>query len=471
MKALKRLLIALFRGSDSGQAITEYLILVGACALLGIAGFSRYGEAVKRDLSADAKHIEGEGLPNTEGILGSLGADYNEIPGWCVKPNYCFAAGTPVQTERGDRAIESIVVGDRVWARDVTTGAIGLRSVINTYRTARVPVIDLELSVGLVKSEHLAVTRSHLFWVEGPGWVRAEALGAEPLWSTEGATAARLRGAALGGESELTTVYNLEVSEFHSYFVGHSHVLVHNGNPTGDGCPTDATTPTTSPATSVTPATRTRPPRTWGEELECGETGSYYEELGGYDRTAKSMKQSRLSNGMERDHIPSTKALQVRAAELMDGLAKGMLRMRCRELTDEEQAALDTAEKAAAAGLDIEAQFDGFAVVEPRALHRAGRTHGNKNKTLFEEDSRHLDRAARRDATELAHLIYDGGPPLDPECEAKILAALKTIGTKTQQDFDLELGDLAQAALERSGFNKIIRDTCEGGSDSESQGQ
>ena len=43
MKTLKRLLIALFRGSDSGQSIIEYLIIVSACALLEIAGFSRYG--------------------------------------------------------------------------------------------------------------------------------------------------------------------------------------------------------------------------------------------------------------------------------------------------------------------------------------------------------------------------------------------------------------------------------------------
>ena len=148
MNALKRLFVALFRGSESGQSLVEYLIIVGACAFVGIAGFSRYGQSVKTDLGANARHIEGEGLPNTEGILGSLGADYNELPGWCVKPNYCFAAGTPVDTERGERAIESVRVGDRIWARDLNTGAIALRPVVNTYRTPNVPVVDLELSAG-----------------------------------------------------------------------------------------------------------------------------------------------------------------------------------------------------------------------------------------------------------------------------------------------------------------------------------
>jgi len=209
------------------------LIVIGACALLGIAGFTRYGRVVKADLAANARHIEGEGLPNTEGLLSMVGADYNEIPGWCVKPNYCFAAGTPVRTETGDRAIESIVKGDRIWARDVKTGAVALRPVLDTYRTPNVPVIDLELTASSGGTEQLAVTRGHLFWVEGAGWVRADALAAEPLWSTE----ARLSSRLVRQEPEPTTVYNLEVAEFHSYFVGHSHVLVHNGDP--GSCPND----------------------------------------------------------------------------------------------------------------------------------------------------------------------------------------------------------------------------------------
>src|SRR4051812_23929957 len=90
-RALLQRLVAALRSDASGQSIVEYLIIVGACALVGILGFTRYGQAVKKDLAANAKHIEGEGLPRTESILSTLGVDYNEVPGWCVKPNYCFA--------------------------------------------------------------------------------------------------------------------------------------------------------------------------------------------------------------------------------------------------------------------------------------------------------------------------------------------------------------------------------------------
>jgi len=238
-----------------GQALVEYLIVIGACALLGIAGFSRYGRVVKADLKANARHIEGEGLPSTEGLLGMVGADYNEIPGWCVKPNYCFAAGTPVRTETGDRAIESIVKGERIWARDVKTGAVALRPVLNTYRTPNVPVIDLELTASYGGAEQLAVTRGHLFWVEGAGWVRADALATQPLWSTEAQLSSRL----VREEPEPTTVYNLEVAEFHSYFVGHNHVLVHNGDP--GSCPDDGSS---SGATTTPPPEKSEycPPET-----------------------------------------------------------------------------------------------------------------------------------------------------------------------------------------------------------------
>ena len=440
MNALKRLLNAVFRGTDSGQSMVEYLTIAGACALVGIAGFNSYGKVVRKDLSADAKHIEGEGLPTTEGILGSLGAEYNEIPGWCVKPNYCFAAGTPVQTARGDRAIESIVIGDRVWARDLATGAVALRSVVNTYRTARVPVVDLELSVGHVSSEHLTVTRGHLFWVEGSGWVRADALGAQPLWSTEGSTAARFSSELWGGGSELTTVYNLEVSEFHSYFVGHSHVLVHNGDPNGDGCPADSTSPASAP-----------PPRRTGP-IECGETGSYGRDLGGGSGT-------RPSNGMERDHIPSGKALEVRAFKLMDEVVAAQIAARCSNLSDEEQKKLAAAVSAKARKpVKRASTAAGFVLVEPLALHEAGRTYKNNNKPLYQDDARDLAVAARKDVFELQRALQRG-VVTDRECAKKIKAMLLTIGGKNTNYYDDELRAIVEAQLKRLGLDQMI-DTC-----------
>src|SRR6478735_58729 len=154
----------------------------------------------------------------------------------------------------------------------------------------------------------------------------------------------------------------------------------------------------------------------------------------------------------------------------MDGLANGILNTRCRNLTEKEEKALETAKAEAEARLAIETNYDGFALVEPPELHEAGRTHGNKNKPLYEGDSRDLDGAAKRDAKELEDAIKAGDPPIDADCAAAILVALQNIGGRTQKDYDLELGDLALAQLENFGFNEIVQNTCnESGPQTESQ--
>jgi Flp pilus assembly pilin Flp len=487
MKALQRLLSAFFRGSDSGQSLVEYLMIVGAVALVGIAGFGRYGQAVKSDLGANARHIEGEGLPTAEGILGSLGADYNELPGWCVKPNYCFAAGTPVQTEHGDRAIESVRVGDRIWARDLHTGAVALRPVVNTYRTSHVPVVDLELSFDLGQTEQLFVTRNHLFWVEGAGWVRADALAAQPLWSTE----AQLSAHPHELKAEPTTVYNLEVSDFHSYFVGHSHVLVHNGDPDSEGCPGSADDSSNPPPPENPPPAET----SGNAPLECGETGGYKDALGG---GTASRAQRRGANGMERDHIPSGQALKTRAARVLDQLVAQQMEEKCRWLSPTELDKLEEEvarlQAAARASLPDAVEDAGFAIAVPRKFHYAGRTRGSKNYTgsdplpggyyaeqgdtrvkRYERDSDDLHLAAQEDIARYERLLgtdglrdADGnlvpgeytGTDLSSDCRELILKAIEDIRSKTDQQYEQELARVAQEQLNKAGLNGLLEQKC-----------
>jgi Flp pilus assembly pilin Flp len=453
-------------GNEKGQSAVEYLLIVGACALVGVAGFSKYGAALKRDLGANAKHIEGEGLPNIESTLGVLGADYNETPGWCVKPNYCFAAGTPVQTGRGDRPIESIAVGERVWARDVTTGAIALRTVVNRYRTPGVKVVDLELSSAFDRRERVAVTPGHLFWIEGAGWTRADALSAQPLWSVE----ARLSAQVVSRSEQPVTVYNLEVADFHSYFVGRSHVLVHNGDPASSGCAMGSTGSTEATTESSPPAP--------GSKLQCGESG-LYADLGGGARPTIA----RESNGMERDHVPSGKALAVRTAELIKERAEAEMAAKCRDLTPDEKDALaakvtEMVEDASSPKPLLAAvKSKTMTVAVPLPLHKAGRTYFGKNQDKigpnqekrYEVDSWDLAAAAEADIAEYERLLgIDGKAPeytgndVDAACKAKILAALNESRKKSKADYDAELAPIAQARLDELGFSAAIDDKCGG---------
>jgi hypothetical protein len=85
--------------------------------------------------------------------------------------------------------------------------------------------VDVELihdtTVAIVRS-----TPTHRFWVEGRGWTMASDLRLlDVVRQRDGGTA------IVGGEeteTQASTVYNIEVEDDHSYFVGEFGVLVHN---------------------------------------------------------------------------------------------------------------------------------------------------------------------------------------------------------------------------------------------------
>lgn len=451
-----RQMLERLRHDAAGQSVVEYLIVIGACALVGIFGLTQYARALRSDLASDAKHIEGEGLPSTEGILSLVGADYNELPGWCVQPTYCFGAGTPVQTETGDRPIESIRAGDRVWARDVDTGEIALRTVSNTYRTPGVPVLELALQSGFASPERIAVTAGHLFWVEGAGWLRADALSAKPLWSTESALSAAVSD--LGRPP--STVYNLEVEGFHSYFVGHAHVLVHNGAP-NDGVPCVELPP---PATTGS-ASPEEPDRSF---VVCGESGQYRWELGGGTARFKD-KTSRPTGGAHRDHVPSGQALEVRAKRLVDEWAEQEMEARCRLLSEPEMADLRKKVQALTAeakeGMGTLAREDGFTINLPAEFHKQTRTYGDS--TLPARDSQDLQRAAQLDIARYEQLLgLNGNTPtyqgtdIDDACKQRIIEALAKIRNKTDQQYETELRQSVTKRMEELGFSRTLDDEC-----------
>jgi len=269
-RALAYALSRPFRGRSSGAGMVEYVIVTGFVALFAIGAFARFGTIINKGEKAEAKRIEGEGLPSVGDLLGGLGdspppvCQLDATKSFCVRGSgFCFAKGTPVAAEGGDRPIESIAVGDRVWARDAYSGAVALRSVTTKFVTPGMPTIDLKLSAGS-DSELVTVTPGHRFWVEGQGWTPAEDLEASPLASLQDSLLAipvsgvpppeagrlgttllasvpsdALSATPLSSRSTAATVYNLEVDGFHSYYVGHLHALVHNQNsqPNPNNCP------------------------------------------------------------------------------------------------------------------------------------------------------------------------------------------------------------------------------------------
>src|SRR5262249_32188570 len=128
----------------------------------------------------------------------------------------CFAAGTPVWTELRLSAIEQVKIGDRVLSKDVETGELTYKPVVQT--TVRQPK---ELTTLRFGDETIVWTAGHRFWSSGSGWVKARDL--EPQMLLHTVTGNTLVWSAKKGSTAET--YNLVVSDFHTYFVGKTGVL------------------------------------------------------------------------------------------------------------------------------------------------------------------------------------------------------------------------------------------------------
>lgn len=134
----------------------------------------------------------------------------------------CLAAGTPVWTERGLVAIDKIRVGDLVLSKDVSTGELAYKPVLNTTVGKPVPLMKLEIGTRTVTA-----TPGHPFWVTGRGWMKARDIRkGSSLHDVTGTT--RVQPA---GRADAAKTYNLVVADFHTYFVGESKALSHDITP------------------------------------------------------------------------------------------------------------------------------------------------------------------------------------------------------------------------------------------------
>jgi hypothetical protein len=188
----------------------------------------------------------------------------------------CFIAGTPVWTDRGQVPIEQLKVGDNVLSQPDGTGERAYRKVARTFSHTDQTISCLRYCLPPPDDKvvlDLYTTDGHPFWVKGAGWTSANLLeGGEELELQDGRAAYVLSvvfvfkadrpyegwvptyldsvdgfeidfsdgkqwwlddrdqrnfGASLG--RLLTTVYDIEIEDFDTYYVGELGVWVHKG--------------------------------------------------------------------------------------------------------------------------------------------------------------------------------------------------------------------------------------------------
>src|SRR5262249_27558788 len=62
-----------------------------------------------------------------------------------IRRRSCFAAGTPVWTESGPMAIETIQIGDRLLAQDIDSGELAYKPVVATTIRPAKPLVRLQI--------------------------------------------------------------------------------------------------------------------------------------------------------------------------------------------------------------------------------------------------------------------------------------------------------------------------------------
>jgi RHS repeat-associated protein len=145
-----------------------------------------------------------------------------------------FAAGTEVLLDDGStKPIEKLQPGDTVKATDPVTGDSAPQQVTATVEgTGDKELIDLTLvgagAGGGGPPSVITATAGHKFYSPDRGWLPAAELHTDDTLRDD--SGAEVTVAALAERSVTTTVYNLTVSDAHTYYVvaGDDRVLVHN---------------------------------------------------------------------------------------------------------------------------------------------------------------------------------------------------------------------------------------------------
>ena len=221
-------------GPDSGQSdeIREQL-------QEQIEELNEQREKFNQPIWQTLKETTGQDIDNDPGQWNDWWNDFNEyqVPDFrpvftsfqrprsvvvATRPFSCFPAGTLVSTQTGKKPIEKIVVGDYVLSKNAITGELAYKPVLETTVRESDSIVEV-----VMNGERLLVTRGHPMWVNGRQWQMAKQLRSGDILN---GAKGPVRVDSIRAADRSTRVYNLVVSEFHTYFVGESRVLVHDNS-------------------------------------------------------------------------------------------------------------------------------------------------------------------------------------------------------------------------------------------------
>lgn len=221
--------ISAARGDWTGAGLS----VLGAVPFVGDAAnatrLARYGAKYGDEVVGGVKQLAKHNVDEVGDAVRAVNSAPCTGSSCSVPGKLCFAAGTLVVTKDGLVPIEEVQPGALVLSRDEQTGQTDWRPVVQKFVTPDVRIISLTLRDDQGRLDSYDVTPTHPFWAEGHGWMPAGEL--TPGLRVLTANGKWLTTERVGGQQTRTTVYNFEVADFHTYFVGKQAAWVHN-----EGC-------------------------------------------------------------------------------------------------------------------------------------------------------------------------------------------------------------------------------------------
>jgi Pretoxin HINT domain len=126
-----------------------------------------------------------------------------------------------VRTLAGLQVIEKLSAGDEVLTQNPKTGELRYQSIVAVYHNPPNATLRIELD-----ADAIVATGIHRFWKAGKGWVMARELQpGDRLRTLAGVSTVK----SVADES-VQRVYNLQVAEGESFFVGKIGALAHDNS-------------------------------------------------------------------------------------------------------------------------------------------------------------------------------------------------------------------------------------------------
>ncbi len=204
-----------------GSAINITFKVTGVASLgfVGLDILSLVDYAVEPESNPIADFCSSKGYRTVENVIFGIAA----FTGGASKSMTCFVAGTMILTVTGLVAIENIKAGDKVISTDPETFETAEKRVLETYIREDSKLIHL-----VINGEEIITTETHPFYVQSRGFVEAgKLLVGDKLLDVNG-NVILVENFDVELTEEPVTVYNFQVEDFHTYYVGECGVWVHN---------------------------------------------------------------------------------------------------------------------------------------------------------------------------------------------------------------------------------------------------